>query len=534
MGQRFNKKDLTGASIELTALVALLLAIFTPALNIAAGPVVSRIYLALTLIAISALIAITCKKYIVFPNARILMLGAIFPTYLLLLSVFNSTKILSFIGQSERNLGAVTYLTCYLFYFVGVLLKLNRSGALIRIITIVSGLAILQFGNDYLRNLDVRNTILFENYNSESFFYCVMSVAISIYFIEKLRTKAFKLVLSIFIVSSAFLLLNLNGSIQGQLGFIATISMYSISRLSNQNLNFPRIIGFLMSVALVSFTFVVLLKDIPRKGIVNTDSFYERLEIYRTTISGITQSGFFGVGVDQFNEFYYRYNLSDNLKLVDNAHSIPLQIMSTAGVIGLLFWSVIFVSTLKQRPQDLDPESKALYFSVLAYSITGLIAIQVTGIEFIVFLMLGGVLASGVKLGNVRESATVKWAQVCALTLILTVSSLQFFSYTKVTSALSQVMQSAESYNKNSELFLGQLNTIYDLEVLLKAGRLSITAQDKRFGLLVMERMINLNPLDQRSIALTLELANTWSDPQLLDLGNSLNLKAKGGEPYEG
>jgi hypothetical protein len=95
-------------------------------------------------------------------------------------------------------------------------------------------------------------------------------------------------------------------------------------------------------------------------------------------------------------------------------------------------------------------------------------------------------------------------------------------------------MQSAESYNKNSELFLGQLNTIYDLEVLLKAGRLSITAQDKRFGLLVMERMINLNPLDQRSIALTLELANTWSDPQLLDLGNSLNLKAKGGEPYEG
>ena len=114
-----------------------------------------------------------------------------------------------------------------------------------------------------------------------------------------------------------------------------------------------------LSIALILFTFIVLLKDIPRKGIVNSDSFYERLEIYRTAISGITQSGFFGVGIDQFNEFYYRYNLSDNLKLVDNAHSLPLQIMSTAGFIGLLFWSVIFVSALKQRPQDLDPESKA-------------------------------------------------------------------------------------------------------------------------------------------------------------------------------
>jgi hypothetical protein len=117
---------------------------------------------------------------------------------------------------------------------------------------------------------------------------------------------------------------------------------------------------------------------------------------------------------------------------------------------------------------------------------------------------------------------------------MLTISSLQFFSYAKVTSSLSQIMQNAESYNKNSGLFLGQLNTIYDLGVLLKAGRLSITAQDKRFGLLVMERMLNLNPQDQRSIALTLELANAWSDPQLLDLGNSLNVKARGGESYAG
>jgi hypothetical protein len=95
-------------------------------------------------------------------------------------------------------------------------------------------------------------------------------------------------------------------------------------------------------------------------------------------------------------------------------------------------------------------------------------------------------------------------------------------------------MQSDESYNKNSEVFLGKLDTIYDLEVLLNAGRRSITIQDKRFGLLVMERMLNVNHLDQRSIALTLELAIMWSDPKLLDLGNSLNVRAKGGEPYEG
>jgi hypothetical protein len=534
MGQRFNKQYLTGASIELTALAALLLAIFTPALNIAAGRVISQIYLALTLIAISALIAITCKKYIVFPNARILMLGAIFPTYLLLLTVFNSNKILSLIGQSERHLGAVTYLTCYLFYFVGVLLKLNRSGALIRILMIVSCLEIFQLILNYFKKLDIKKVGVFGNNNAESFFFCVMLVAISIYLIEKLNIKTFKIALSILTTFIAFLVLSFIGSVQGQLGFIVTISMYCVYKASNQNLNFPRLVGFLMTVALIGFTAVVLIKEIPSKRVVDTDSFYERLEIYRTATSSITQSGFFGVGIDQFNEFYYRYNLTENFKLVDNAHSIPLQVMITAGFIGLLLWSVVFISALKRRPQDLDPEGRALYFSVLAYSITGLIAVQVTGVEFVVFLMLGGVIANGVKLSNVRTSAIAKWVQVCALISMLTISSLQFFSYAKVTSSLSQIMQNAESYNKNSGLFLGQLNTIYDLGVLLKAGRLSITAQDKRFGLLVMERMLNLNPQDQRSIALTLELANAWSDPQLLDLGNSLNVKARGGESYAG
>lgn len=534
MGKGFNKKDLTRTSIELTALVALLLAIFTPALNIAAGRVTSQIYLALMLITISALIAITCKRYILFPNARILMLGAIFPTYLLLLSAFNSTEILSLLGQTERHLGAVTYLTCYLFYFVGALLKLNRSGALIRILMILSCLAIFQSIFNYFKKLDINKVGVFGNNNAESFFFCVMLVATSIYLIEKLNIKAVKIAFPILIVFISFLLLIFIGSLQGPVGYIVTISLYFLYKTSNQNLNFPRLIGFSMSVALIAFTVVVLLKDIPNKRVVDSDSFYERLEIYKTAISGITQSGFFGVGVDQFNELYYRYNLFENLKLVDNAHSIPLQLMTTVGFFGLLSWSAIFISALRKSPQNLDPESKAMYFSILAYSITGLVAIQVTGMEFIVFLMLGGVMANGVKLSNVREYAITKWVQVCALTLILTIASLQFFSYTKVTSSLSQIMQSAESYNKNSEVFLGQLNTIYDLEVLLKAGRLSIKAQDKQFGLLVMERMINLNPLDQRSIALTLELANTWSDPQLLDLGNSLNLNAKGGAPYEG
>jgi hypothetical protein len=534
MGQRFNKKYLTGASIEFTALVALLLAIFTPALNIAAGRVTSQIYLALMLITISALIAITCKRYILFPNARILMLGAIFPTYLLLLSVFNSTEILSLIGQTERHLGAVTYLTCYLFYFVGALLKLNRSGALIRILMIVSCLEIFQFIFNYFKKLDIKNVGVFGNNNAESFFLCVMLVAISIYLIEKLNIKAVKIAFPILIIFISFLLLIFIGSLQGPVGFIVTISLYFVYKVSNQNLNFPRLIGFFMSAALIAFTVVVLLKDIPSKRIVDSNSFYERLEIYKTAISGITQSGFFGVGVDQFNEVYYRYNLSENLKLVDNAHSIPLQLMITVGFFGLLFWSAIFISALRKSPKNLDPESKAMYFSILAYSITGIVAIQVTGIEFIVFLMLGGIMANGAKLTNVRASPIAKWVQVCALTLLLTITSFQFHSYTNVTSLLSQIMQSDESYNKNSEVFLGKLDTIYDLEVLLNAGRRSITIQDKRFGLLVMERMLNVNHLDQRSIALTLELAIMWSDPKLLDLGNSLNVRAKGGEPYEG
>ena len=53
-------------------------------------------------------------------------------------------------------------------------------------------------------------------------------------------------------------------------------------------------------------------------------------------------------------------------------------------------------------------------------------------------------------------------------------------------------------------------------------------AKDKELGLRVMERMINLNSRDQRTIALTLELAIKWEDSDLLKIGNELSARARG------
>jgi len=174
MAQESRKPYLTGLSIELTALVALLLGIYTPKFNDAASAIIQQLYLALFVIMIAALISVVYREYVLFPNFKILVLGGIFPAYMTLYSLFDDSQILSLIGSSERHLGAITSLTCYGFYYVGLLLKLNRSGALTRILIIISILEVLRVVTNYLIHRDISRTSIFGNINAESFFLCIL------------------------------------------------------------------------------------------------------------------------------------------------------------------------------------------------------------------------------------------------------------------------------------------------------------------------------------------------------------------------
>jgi len=261
---------------------------------------------------------------------------------------------------------------------------------------------------------------------------------------------------------------------------------------------------------------------------INSNSFYERLEIYRTALLGIQQHLLFGAGIDRFNEVYFRFNLTENLKLVDNAHSVPLQLLATIGLFGLIAWSILFIAAVRTPIRNKTPIDNALYFALLTYLFTGMFAIQVPGIEFIVFLIAGGVIARESIGKPIKLLTNVRNILVGILIIVLVVSYNQFSSYLSYVNSLNEISRSGSDFNKGKFNFYEKLNGVNDVGILLNVGRLSIVNQDKELGLRVMERMINLNSRDQRTIALVLELANKWGDSELVKIGNLLSVSAKG------
>ena len=528
MALNIRKQNLIRISIELIALFAVLLGVFTPKLSENAGVIYPRLQLSWIMITIAILFILFFQKHLRFPDVKKVGLGLVFPLFLLVISLTDSSLSLSLIGNSERNLGVITYLACFLFFFVGLILKLNSQFAIVRILATTLILELIKLFMDFIVNKNSAKGGSFYNINGESFFFSIMLIFLSIYLIEKLRTRLSLVIVVPLITLFDMLILNWIGSLQGIVGFSLSAILYFIYRLIPNSRNYANLVTITLFGFLAAFLSFVSFKSLPSAKEVDTNSFYERLEIYKTALFGIQQNIFFGSGVDRFNEVYFRFNLTENLKLVDNAHSVPLQLLATIGLFGLMAWSVLFVAAVRTPIQSKTPIDKALYFAVLAYLITGMFGIQVPGIEFVLYLILGGVIARE-PLGKPRKlSKAARITPVGMLILVLAVSLNQFSAYLSQVNSLNEISRSESDFDKGKPNFYNKLIGMNDLGILLEAGRLSMFAQDKELGLRVMGRMINLNSRDQRTIALTLELANEWRDSDLLKIGNELRVSARG------
>ena len=528
MRSEIRRQKLIRISIELTALFAVLLGVFTPKMSENAGVTYPRLLLSSIMIIIATLIILLFQKNLRFPALKNIALGLIFPLFLLVTSIMGSSVSLSLIGNSERNLGAITYVTCFLFFFVGLILKLNSQIAIIRILATTLILELVRLFIDFLSNKNLGKSGIFYNSNGESFFLSIMLTYLSIYLIEKLRTKNSLAIVVPLITLFDVLILNWIGSLQGIMGFILSAVLYLIYRANPNSTSYSNLVTITLFGFLTAFLSFVFFKALPSTTVVNSNSFYERLEIYKTSILGIQQHLFFGAGIDRFNEVYFRFNLTENFKLVDNAHSVPLQLLATVGLFGLLLWSILFIAAVRTPIQNKTPFDKALYFALLTNLFTGMFGIQVPGIEFIVYLMVGGLIARESIGKPIKPSIMTRNIQVGILIMVLVVSCNQFSTYLSYVNSLNEISRSEGDFNKGKPDLYNKLNDINDVGILLKVGRLSIGAQDKELGLRVIERMINLNSRDQRTIALTLELANKWGDSDLVKIGNELSVSAKG------
>jgi hypothetical protein len=311
------------------------------------------------------------------------------------------------------------------------------------------------------------------------------------------------------------------GALQAIIGYLITIFIISITRIQRRStVPLKYYLTLVASVGIIFFIFIGVSKSPTQQESVR-DSFNERLDIYKTSIRVISDNFFFGLGVDQFNLGYYALNQSGNIKLVDNAHSIPLQLFSTTGIFGLIIFYTLFFLVIKQSYSMSNSTMSPIRNSIFFYLISGFFAIQTPSLEGIVFLMLGYLVNKDqIRMkGKFRDnSVRVRLGSIGLVGAI----SLSYFAipFLQTSQALGENFKNSSESNL---LIRQNIDKVYDLGLLFNAGQYSIAIGDKQLGSVVLGRMMKISDIDQRTIALTLLIAREYKDTNLEKIGTQLN-----------
>lgn len=449
----------------------------------------------------------------------VMTLATIFPIYLIFIGIAQGQLGLSFFGNSDRSLGVITYLTCSGFFLFGVLLRKFYSVALIRIILGLGIFQIIVLGTRYFGLASDSRQGSFFNSNPNSLLTGLISVFVMTWIIES-KFKYRVHIACAFCVFSSTLLIWI-GAMQAIVGYSITICIIGFTKIQRRNtVPFKYYLTSIVAAGVIFFIFISVSK-LPTRQESGQNSILERLDIYKTSFRVISDNFLFGLGVDQFNLGYYQLNENENLKLVDNAHSIPLQLFSTIGIFGLLIFYTLFYIVIKQSYSIYNPTMNPIRNSVFFYLISGFFAIQTPSVEGMIFLMLGYLINKDqIRMtGNFRDNSVRISLGSMGLVGALSLSCF-LFPHLQISQALGE---NSKNLSQSSLLIRQNVEKIYDLGLLLNAGRYSVAIGDKPLGLVVLKRMMNISNLDQRTIALTLLIARKYDDMNLERVGTQLN-----------
>jgi O-antigen ligase len=454
---------------------------------------------------------------------HLLLVAFIFPIYLLIYGAVSGTVGLALFGNSDRSLGAITYFTCSVFFVFGYLLKKVYPDAIGKIFVYLGIFQLIVFATNFFgHSTDARQGSFF-NTNPNSLLTGLILVYLLTWFVETKSTLSPTLVGLVFILS--ILLLVWIGALQSIIGFLVVFFIYLLAKVTRRSaIQFIHIVTAFVTISAIFVAFTVFTK-LPSQRQSNSNSWDERLEIYKTSFSMVSEKFLFGFGVDHFNLGYYKWSLAENIKLVDNAHSIPFQLISTIGLFGLFIFFGLFFVVLKRSYVVSNPISNTIRNVILFYLISGLFAIQTPSVEFIVFLLLG-------HLSNSKYSKTHKKAEkkligvTLASTALVGMITVSFHLYPLV--KISQAISDDSRNLSQSSLQIRQnFEKIYDLGLLNTVGSYSIFVNDKDLGLVILQRMINISDIDQRTIALALVMSQKFDDKNLENLGDRMNTLAR-------
>ncbi len=454
-------------------------------------------------------------------STRTMLTAFVFPALLLLNGIANGKTGLAFFGNSDRSLGIVTYLTCAGFFLMGSVLKGNFPDGIKLIILLLGSLQVISLFSNYFGIVNDPKLGNFLNSNPNSVFTGLLLVLVLVW-VGEYKKKSTYIVFAVIFLLSLIILLWI-GAIQSILGFLVTLAAYGIFKGFRGKLKLANV--FLLSVitSFLAFLSFVSLANTPPKSLTNSNSFYERLDIYKTSLKLISNEMLFGIGVDQYNLGYYRLNFYENIKLVDNAHSIPLQLWSTLGIFGLLLFYGVIYQNIRLVDSNEGKISIPITFTIVFYLISGVFAIQNPGIEAFVFFLLGFLGSSQNRKTLNSNQTKVVFIRTISILSIIPISLTAFAELQTSKALAGQIIPLTQT---NSVVRMNSTR-VYDIGLLLKAGEYSINVGDKELGLTLLQRMMKISPLDQRTIALALLLAEKYQDESLRAIGIQLNEKAR-------
>ncbi len=490
-------------------------------------------------------IFIKVKRNLVFSRIELIWPAA-WLIYLFFRGIASTNLDHALIGEPSRNLGMLTSFLFFLFFYAGRLIGLSGKSqvliygfvgiALVEATVVIyqSKFAPLIFEGIPKAANQVAVVGTFYNANPLSFFLGIFVSALFVYTInlESKKTGIFFLLAAIEIVMLYALVLS--DSSQGLIVAVLVILVFLFKKfIPLINRYFSQIQTLLYGIALFIFISVVLLVPLSDPSRIATNPYLERLEIYKSAVKIFLAHPLAGVGIDSFSSDYGKYTATTLMQLVDNAHSIPLHLLSTQGVLGFLFYGG-FITWTFNRKFSIGTTSKAEWgfwqSGFFAYAFIGIIGIEYPAIGAMAFLSAGIMTSLSGKVevtssANSMSQSLVKSSRFFVLILsVCTLFSLTTFANTefKVARNITHLSEGKLAPEEFKTLLAKDFKKLQNAQLLLTAGQALIAINDENGAIAVANKMLESFPRDQRTSVLFLTIGNTWSNEEAIRIGSRI------------
>jgi hypothetical protein len=472
---------------------------------------------------------------VTFPRNLTIAFSA-FIGYLLFRAAISGSIWKGFVGTSDRNLGILTYLVFFLFAWIGFqLTESAKPKTFVHLLTLVgvseASIANYQY---FVGEKSAAITGTFYNSNPVSFLLGIISASLFAFILYE--NKRFTAEYFVLALSQPWILIALYfcGSQQGLIifGLIAVVLVITkLIRVLREN--FAKLLFPTFVIALITFSTAVFALPIKDNSQIAANAFLERLEIYKSALKITIQYPFFGVGVDSFHEKYGQVTLTTLMQLADNAHSVPLHLLSTLGFIGLAIWlAVIFLvfSNGKSGVNEDQAEFKFFQVGFFSYLLIGIVGIEHPVIGAISWLMAGVLirLSSNHLVEKKSEKPNLvpikleKRGILVGSVALVSISLCLLPQQIVVGKALTDFSESKLTNSEYDLVIAENLNRIWSPALLLTTGEAYIAIDQQINALVIANVMLKKYPDDQRTSILLFAIANKWNDDKARKLAEEV------------